>query len=138
MRLQNWILNNTRGKMGNIMQNKIINETNWENLGISNDFIFGKVMQNPKLCVELLRRILPHLKIKHIEYPELQKSIKQDMDARSVRLDDISKELKVFLDYVAGKKTEDSFIKKLDDAVKDAKQNREWRHEYMTLLMRDQ
>lgn len=90
--------------MGNIMQNKIINETNWENLGISNDFIFGKVMQNPKLCVELLRRILPHLKIEHIEYPELQKSIKQDMDARSVRLDDISKELKVFLDYVAGKK----------------------------------
>lgn len=125
MRLQNWILNNTRGKMGNIMQNKIINETNWENLGISNDFIFGKVIQNPKLCVELLRRILPHLKIKHIEYPELQKSIKQDMDTRSVRLNDISKELKVFLDYVAGKKTEDSFIKKLDNAVKDAKQNRE-------------
>ncbi len=125
MRLQNWILNNTRGKMGNIMQNKIINETNWENLGISNDFIFGKVIQNPKLCVELLRRILPHLKIKHIEYPELQKSIKQDMDTRSVRLDDISKELKVFLDYVAGKKTEDSFIKKLENAVKDAKQNRE-------------
>lgn len=125
MRLQNWILNNTRGKMGNIMQNKIINETNWENLGISNDFIFGKVIQNPKLCVELLKRILPHLKIKHIEYPELQKSIKQDMDTRSVRLDDISKELKVFLDYVAGKKTEDSFIKKLENAVKDAKQNRE-------------
>ncbi len=125
MRLQNWILNNTRGKMGNIMQNKIINETNWENLGISNDFILGKVIQNPKLCVELLRRILPHLKIKHIEYPELQKSIKQDMDTRSVRLDDISKELKVFLDYVAGKKTEDSFIKKLENAVKDAKQNRE-------------
>ncbi len=107
------------------MQNKIINETNWENLGISNDFILGKVIQNPKLCVELLRRILPHLKIKHIEYPELQKSIKQDMDTRSVRLDDISKELKVFLDYVAGKKTEDSFIKKLENAVKDAKQNRE-------------
>lgn len=125
MRLQNWILNNTRGKMGNIMQNKIINETNWENLGISNVFILGKVIQNPKLCVELLRRILPHLKIKHIEYPELQKSIKQDMDTRSVRLDDISKELKVFLDYVAGKKTEDSFIKKLENAVKDAKQNRE-------------
>lgn len=125
MRLQNWILNNTRGKMGNIMQNKIINETNWENLGISNDFILGKVIQNPKLCVELLRRILPHLKIKHIEYPELQKSIKRDMDTRSVRLDDISKELKVFLDYVAGKKTEDSFIKKLENAVKDAKQNRE-------------
>ena len=37
-------------------------QTSWENLGISNDFLFGKVMQNPKLCKELLQRILPHLK----------------------------------------------------------------------------
>jgi hypothetical protein len=26
----------------------------------------------------------------------------------------------------------------LEEAVKEAKKNREWRHEYMTLLMRDQ
>ena len=38
-------------------------------------------------------------------------------------MDDISEELKAFLDYVA---------------VREAKKNREWRHEYMTLLMRDQ
>ncbi len=42
------------------------------------------------------------------------------------------------MDYVAGKKTEDSFIERLEEAVKKAKTNREWRHEYMTLLMRDQ
>lgn len=59
----------------------------WEELGISNDFLIGKVMQNPELCKELLLRILPDLKIERIEYPELQKSIKPDMDARSVRLD---------------------------------------------------
>lgn len=53
-------------------------------------------------------------------------------------LDDVSKELKAFLDYVAGKKPEDSYIERLDEAVKEAKKNREWRHEYMTLLMRDQ
>lgn len=41
--------------------------TNWEDLGISNDFLFGKVMQNPRLCQELLQRILPDLKIDHIE-----------------------------------------------------------------------
>lgn len=34
--------------------------------------IFGKVMQNPGLCTELLRRILPDLDIDHVEYPELQ------------------------------------------------------------------
>lgn len=197
----------------------------------------GKVMQQPDLCMELLHRILPDLEIDHIEYPEAQKGISIDTDAKSVRLDvyvkdgkgtvydiemqvadtkelpkraryyqslidlqlidkgqaykklkpsyiificpfdafgkgrhiytfentcredrsillgdgttkiflntdsdldDVSKELRAFLDYVAGKKPEDDFVKKLEKAVKEAKRNREWRHEYMTLLMRDQ
>ena len=42
------------------------------------------------------------------------------------------------MDYVAGKMPDDSFVRRLEDAVKEAKKNREWRHEYMTLLMRDQ
>lgn len=46
--------------------------------------------------------------------------------------------MKAFLDYAAGKKPDDGFVKKLEEAVKEAKKNREWRHEYMTLLMRDQ
>jgi len=33
---------------------------------------------------------------------------------------------------------EDSYVEKLEEAVQEAKKNREWRHEYMTLLMRDQ
>ena len=211
-------------------------QTNWEELGISNDFLFGKVMQNPELCKELLQRILPDLKIDHIEYPELQKSIQPDMDAHGIRLDvyikddkeivydiemqvsdtkelpkrsryyqsvidlqfidkgqhyndlnqcyiificlfdafgrgrhiytfenickednqismgdeavkiflnangtqdDVSEDLKAFLDYVAGRKPEDSYVEKLEKAVSKAKRNREWRREYMTLLMRD-
>ena len=52
-------------------------------------------------------------------------------------MDDVSRELKAFLD-VAGRKPEDSYVEKLDEAVQEAKKNREWRHEYMTLLMRDQ
>ena len=206
-------------------------------MGIGNDFLFGKVMQDAELCKELLQRILPELEIDHIEYPELQKSIRTDADAKSVRLDvyvrdgkgtvydiemqvtntkelpkrtryyqsmidlqmidkgelfnklkpnyiifispfdtfgmgrhiytfenrcredmsialndettkiflnavsemdDTSQELRAFLDYVAGKESEDAFVKKLEEAVKQAKKNREWRHEYMTLLMRDQ
>lgn len=209
----------------------------WEELGISNDFLFGKIMQNPELCRELLQRILPDLEIDHIEYPELQKEIKPDADAKSIRLDvyvkdgketvydiemqmavtkelprrsryyqsmidlqlidkgqsykllkpsyvificpfdlfgkgrhlytfenicredngvslqdgavkiflnadgrldDVSKELKAFLDYVAGKKPDDSYVRKLEAAVRKARKNRKWRHEYMTLLMRDQ
>lgn len=44
-------------------------------------------MQNPELCKEMLHRILPDIQIDHIEYPELQKSIKPDVDAKSIRLD---------------------------------------------------
>lgn len=219
------------------MENMEVKQTKWEELSISNDFMFGKVMQNPELCKELLQRILPDLKIDRIEYPELQKNINVDMDAHGVRLDvyvkddreivydiemqvsdtkelpkrsryyqgmidlqlvdagqhykklnksyiificpfdlygegrhiytfenickednnitmgdeavkiflnadgmmdDVSGELKAFLDYVAGQKPEDSYVKKLDKAIQEAKMNREWRHEYMTLLMRDQ
>ena len=219
------------------MENIEDSQTSWEELSISNDFLFGKVMQNPELCKELLQRILPDLDIDHVEYPELQKTIKEDFDAKGVRLDVyvndgkgtvydiemqavtskylpkrsryyqsmidlqlidkgqdydtlnnsyiificlsdlfgknrymytfenvckeesevilndgakkvflnadgkngiVSKELKVFLDYVAGRPSEDTFVKKLKHAVEKAKKNREWRHEYMTLLMRDQ
>lgn len=62
-------------------------KTNWEEIGISNDFLFGKIMRKPELCKELLERILPDLQIERVEYPELQKSIEPDADARSVRLD---------------------------------------------------
>lgn len=218
------------------MESMEVKQTNWEELGISNDFLFGKVMQNPELCKELLQRILPKLDIDHVEYPELQKTIKEDYDAKGVRLDvyvndgkgtvydiemqavtsiylprrtryyqsmidlqlvekgqdydtlnksyvificlsdlfgkgrymytfenicredceimlndgakkiflnadgksgTVGRELKAFLDYVAGKPSEDTFVKKLQYAVEKAKRNRKWRHEYMTLLMRD-
>lgn len=208
----------------------------WESLGISNDFMFGKIMQDAGLCRELLQRILPDLEIDHVEYPEAQKSIRADVDAKSVRLDvyvrdgkgtvydiemqmtdtgelpkrsryyqsmidlqmidkgqhykelkpayiificpfdlfgsgrhiytfkniceedkslfledgavriflnadssrdDVSKELRAFLDYVAGREPEDDYVKRLEEAVGEARKNREWRREYMTLLMRD-
>lgn len=60
---------------------------NWQEIGLSNDFFFGKVMRNPDLCKKMLERILPDLKIGRIEYPELQKTIKADIDARGIRLD---------------------------------------------------
>lgn len=44
-------------------------------------------MQDAALCKELLQRILPELLIDHVEYPELQKDFRADVDAKSVRLD---------------------------------------------------
>ena len=51
--------------------------------------------------------------------------------------DDVHGKLKEFLNYVAGKHSDDEFVKKLDEAVYKARQNKEWRREYMTLAMRD-
>lgn len=49
--------------------------------------------------------------------------------------DDISPELKRFLDFVGkNEMSEDSFIKTLDGKMKEAKANTEWRREYMKLL----
>ena len=65
------------------------------------------------------------------------KAVKIFLNANGT-MDDVSGELKTFLDYVAGKKPKDSYVEKLEEAVREARKNREWRHEYMTLLMRDQ
>ena len=64
----------------------ISEEQLWENLKISNDFIFAKVMRNPELCKEMLERLLD-ISIDHIEYPEEQKVIDISKDSKSVRLD---------------------------------------------------
>lgn len=54
------------------------------------------------------------------------------------QMDDVGAGLRAFLDYAAGRKSDDAFVQELDEALKEAKKNREWRHEYMTLMMRDQ
>ena len=51
---------------------------------------------------------------------------------------DISGGLKAFLDYVGGRESDSPLVRKLEAEVSRAKKNREWRREYMTLLMRDQ
>lgn len=53
-------------------------------------------------------------------------------------MDDVSSSLKAFLNYVRGIITEDPFVQELEEAVSEARKNREWRHEYITLSIRDQ
>lgn len=50
---------------------------------------------------------------------------------------EIPDETKAFLKYMGGTPNEDAYVKKLQDRVKKARENEEWRREYMTLLMRD-
>ena len=207
----------------------------WETLGISNDFIFGKVMQDESLLTDLIHMILPGLKftkltvmaqkpeeigpdihgvrfdiyaadetgrvieieMQVIDTRELQKrsryygtAIDQTMLDKGVpysklsdsyvilicqfdlfdeglhmytftyrchqvdglelgdgttkiflnadsNADDINDKLRAFLDYVAGKEVDDDFVRRVDEKVKAAKLNKEWRNLYMTMRMRD-
>ena len=207
----------------------------WETLGISNDFVFCKVMQDESLLADLIHLILPELVFDSIHI-EAQKTIEEGLDIHGVRFDifvtssdgtvveiemqvvntghlpkrlrfygsmadsmvlgkgelysklkdsyvilicpfdpydkglhiytftnrchqvdglemgdgttkivlnatstqdDVSDGLKAFLDYVAGREVHDTFVDRVDAAVKKAQQNKEWRREYMTLFQRD-
>ena len=58
----------------------------WETIGISNDFIFCKVMQEKELLEELIRRILPDLRFTDLKV-EAQKTIEIGPDIHGVRFD---------------------------------------------------
>lgn len=63
-----------------------MSETLYENLTITNSFIFGKVMQEPSLCKHFLEKLLG-IKIQKISYPEREKEIGIMPDGHDVRLD---------------------------------------------------
>ena len=58
----------------------------WEDLTITDDFMFCKVMSDPDICKELLE-ILLHIKIERLEFQEPQKSFKLTSESRGIRLD---------------------------------------------------
>ena len=51
---------------------------------------------------------------------------------------DVSKEMKAFLDYFQGKGIKSDFVRRIDDEVKQARVHEEWKVEYMSLFLRDQ
>lgn len=52
-------------------------------------------------------------------------------------LDNISEEAKDFLNYIETKTVNGDFVKQLDNAVRNARHNKEWRAEYMHSLVHD-
>ena len=64
----------------------IKDEQLWENLAISNDFIFSKVMRDKELCRETLEVFLDK-KVGEINYIDEQKTIDLRHDSKSIRLD---------------------------------------------------
>ncbi|MCR4764217.1 MAG: Rpn family recombination-promoting nuclease/putative transposase [Lachnospiraceae bacterium] len=60
----------------------------WDKLTITSRFIFYRVMRdNEDLCLELLQRILPELKIKGLKPLVAEKVIEETLDGHAVRLD---------------------------------------------------
>ena len=57
-----------------------------EELTFTDDFMFGRIMQNAEICKGFLERML-EIKIERIEYPELQKSISPHYQSKGIRLD---------------------------------------------------
>lgn len=66
---------------------ELAEDERWENLTLANDFMFGKVFQDPGLCLDLVRIILPELNIERIAFTEQQKSFHETLDTRGVRFD---------------------------------------------------
>ena len=58
----------------------------WEELTISDNFLFQKVMQNKRLCKRLIQKLLK-INVKKIIYPIAEKSIAIGATSKSVRLD---------------------------------------------------
>ena len=58
----------------------------FEELTFADHYIFEKVLQNREICQELLERLLK-IKIDHIEYPEIEKTISPYYETKGVRLD---------------------------------------------------
>jgi len=57
-----------------------------EDLTLMDDYMFGTVMQDPKLIRPLIERILD-LRIRQVTYIEPQRTVKSGFDAKGIRLD---------------------------------------------------
>lgn len=62
-------------------------EQQWKNLTITNDIMFGMVMENQKICLELIQRSLPELNIKSISKVIPQRQISGPISSRTIRVD---------------------------------------------------
>lgn len=68
------------------MAESIYHQKPVDELTFTDDGMFQAVLRNPEICAELVERLL-HIKVAHVEYPELEKTIKPFYSTKGVRLD---------------------------------------------------
>ena len=74
------------------------------------------------------------------EYPDLllgDETTKVFINAAGTA-NDVSEEMKQFLDYLLGKGAQNDFTRQIEDEVTKARAHEEWKVEYMSLFLRDQ
>ena len=73
-------------KVEEIMSNDIFKSKPIEELTFTDDGMFQAVLHEEDICAEIIERLL-HVKVNHIEYPELEKQIAPFYTTKGVRLD---------------------------------------------------
>ena len=68
--------------ISSVIEEQVIKQ--WETVGISNDFVFCKVIQDKGLLAELIHLILPDLKFKDLDV-HAQHTVEIGMDIHGVR-----------------------------------------------------
>ena len=63
---------------------------------------------------------------------------KQKSELEPSKKSEPSSTLNAFFDYLLGHLSDNQFVRSIEESVENARQHKEWRKEYMTLLMRDQ
>ena len=147
----------------------------YEELTISDDFIFGKTMGDKVLCHDVLERMLEK-RVGTLEDIQLQREFQYTVDGKPVRLDMYARDRKRIYDaemqnlnHQSAKKLElpkrsrfyqstmdtdhlrkgksyrelpegkvgGDLTRRMDEAVRRARENEEWRSEYMKELLHD-
>ena len=66
--------------------------TAWEDLTLSSNFLFCKIMESePDLCKHLIE-ILLHIEIDHLEKPQMERTFKEGINSKGVRFDVFTKD----------------------------------------------
>ncbi len=96
---------------------ELTTQPNYDEIDITNDYMFTTVMQDKQLCMELLEYLLPDSHITELKY------IRFNEDGTEIAPDDTKT-------YPVGQSDND-LIRRIEQAVKAAKMSPEWRDSYM-------
>ncbi len=68
-----------------------------DELTFTDDGMFQEVLRDPKISAEFVERLL-HIKVHHVEYPELEKEIAPYYSSKGIRLDVYLKDVDKVID----------------------------------------